>query len=198
MAEGQKNPPGAGKSSFELIDPENLFAELHLSSRMVFLDLGCGKGAYSIAVSERIGKDGLVHAVDLWEEGISSLQDRIAKEGYANIKAVVADVGTRIPIEDGSVDVCLLATVLHELVEIGAEHGALNEAARVMKPGATLAIIEFKMIDGPPGPPKKARLDPDAVEKIVVPHGFARRSLADLGPYNYLSLFEKTIESHRR
>jgi len=185
----KKSPPGAGKSSFDLIDSERLFSELRISGGMTLLDLGCGKGTYSIEVSRRVGDHGTVHAIDLWEEGISILRERIAKEGYSNINAIVADIGGRIPIEDETVDICLMATVLHDLVEIGVERETLREAARVLKPEATLAIVEFKKIDGPPGPPKAIRLTPQDVDRIVTPHGFAARSLADLGPYNYLSVF---------
>lgn len=191
MTDEPKSPPGAGKSSFELIDSNSLLRDLQISSGMVFLDLGCGKGAYSIAVSPIIGEQGLVHAVDLWKEGISTLRSRVSEEGYSNINAIVADVRERLPIEDGSVDVCLMATVLHELLEIGAQGRALKEVARVLKPGATLAIIEFKKIDGPPGPPMKIRLSPAEVEEIVLPHGFGSKSLTDLGAHNYLILFAK-------
>lgn len=192
MVDGpRKHPPGAGKSSFDLIDPEILWRELGIFPGMTFLDLGCGKGAYSVAVSARIGNQGHVHAIDLWEEGISVLRDRIEAEGFTNIRAFLADIGGTIPIEDNTVDACLMATVLHDLVQIGAEYGALSEAARVLKPEATLAIVEFKKMDGPPGPPVAIRLNPQDVERLVMPRGFAGKWSVDLGPYNYLSLFSK-------
>jgi ubiquinone/menaquinone biosynthesis C-methylase UbiE len=193
--EHKKNPPGAGKSSFDLIDTEVLFRELRISHDMTFLELGCGRGAYSLEVAQRMENHGMVHAIDLWEEGIAILRERIASGGYTNVNALVADIGKTIPIEDASVDTCLLATVLHDLVEIRADQGALKEAARVLKPEAMLAIVEFKKIDGPPGPPKAIRLSPEDVERMVTPHGFIKRSFADLGPYNYLSVFTKAART---
>ena len=47
MNDNQKKPKGAGKSSFELIDPKKLAEILSLKSGSVVLDLACGKGAYS-------------------------------------------------------------------------------------------------------------------------------------------------------
>jgi len=67
-------PIGAGKSSFELIDSTRLFRELNLKPGMTILDLACGKGAYSLAASERVGAGGSVYAVDLWEDGIAQLK----------------------------------------------------------------------------------------------------------------------------
>jgi ubiquinone/menaquinone biosynthesis C-methylase UbiE len=183
-------PPGAGKSSYDLIDPGALWAELNLPQGITFLDLGCGQGNYSLAAAHLIGPAGVVYAVDLWEEGIASLKERAAQEGRANLQPLVAGAG-RVPIESRSVDVGFMATVLHDLVEAGTAAGALTELTRVLKPGGCLAIVEFNKIDGPPGPPRHIRLDPAEVEALVAPYGFARQKTVKLGPYNSLITFVK-------
>jgi len=183
-------PPGAGKSSYDLIDPATLWAELHLSPGITFLDLGCGQGNYALAAATAIGPAGVVYAVDLWNEGIASLQERVAREGRANLKPLVAGAG-QLPLDDRSVDVGFMATVLHDLVEAGTAAGALAEVARVLKPGGLLAIVEFDKIDGPPGPPRHIRLDPSAVENLVAPYGFRRQKTVPTGPYNYLIIISK-------
>jgi ubiquinone/menaquinone biosynthesis C-methylase UbiE len=184
-------PPGAGKSSYDLIDPGTLWAELNLPPGITFLDLGCGQGNYALAAADRIGPTGVVYAVDLWEEGIAALQERAAREGRANLKALVAPAG-QIPLADLSVEVGFMATVLHDLVEGGTAAGALAELTRVLKPGGLLAIVEFDKIDGPPGPPRHIRLDPAEVEALVAPYGFARQRTVKLGLYNYLITFIKS------
>jgi ubiquinone/menaquinone biosynthesis C-methylase UbiE len=184
-------PPGAGKSSYELIDPGALWAELNLPQGITFLDLGCGQGNYSLAAASHIGPTGVIYAVDLWEEGLAALKERAAREGRANLKPLAAGAG-RVPIESRSVDVGLMATVLHDLVEAGTAAGALAEVTRVIKAGGRLAIVEFDKIDGPPGPPRHIRLDPAEVEALVAPCGFARQKTLKLGPYNYLITFVKS------
>jgi ubiquinone/menaquinone biosynthesis C-methylase UbiE len=180
--------PGQGKSSYDLIDASTLWAELDLAKGITFLDLGCGQGNYALAAAEIIGSSGVIYAVDLWEEGIAALKDRAAKAGLANLKALFAPAG-QVPIEDGSVDVGFMATVLHDLVEAGTAAGALAEMARLIKPGGCLAIVEFDKIDGPPGPPRHIRLDPEEVETLVRSYGFRRQKTAKLGPYNYVITF---------
>jgi len=86
-------PPGAGESSYDLIDPGTLWAALNLLRGVTFLDLGCGQGNYSLAAADLIGPAGVVYAVDLWEEGIAALQERAAREGRGNLKALVAPYG---------------------------------------------------------------------------------------------------------
>ena len=82
-----------------------------------------------------------------------------------------------------------MATVLHDLVEVKTQHGALKEIARVLKPGGVLAIIEFVKAEGPPGPPIDIRLTAEEVESIVSPYGFLKEYIKDVGPYNYLEGF---------
>jgi ubiquinone/menaquinone biosynthesis C-methylase UbiE len=188
-------PPGAGKSSYDLIDPGILWAALNLPQGITFLDLGCGQGNYSLAAADRIGPNGVVYAVDLWEEGIAALKARAAREGWTTLKPLAAPAG-QIPMESSGVDVALLATVLHDLVEAGTATGALAEVSRVIKPGGQLAIVEFDKIDGPPGPPRHIRLDPAEVEALVAPYGFARQQTVSLGPYNYLMTFSKIIHGN--
>jgi ubiquinone/menaquinone biosynthesis C-methylase UbiE len=184
-------PPGAGHSSFGLIDAARLLGELQLKGGDTFLDLGCGEGNYTLAFAGQIGPGGLIYALDLWEPGLEALQQKAAAAGYKNIRALKVNIGQALPLEADSIDYALMATVLHDLVEFQMGDGALKEAARVLKPGGTLAIVEFKKVEGPPGPPLSIRLAPDEVEKVAAPFGFKQTRLAEVGPYNYLLLFTK-------
>ena len=110
-----------------------------------------------------------------------------AKErGIDNITTFVSDVGRKIPVQDRSIDVCLIATALHDFVEDRIDQGVLTEVARVVKPTGILAVMEFKKIDGPPGPPMHIRLSPAEVVDRLAPYGFEKERSVDVGPYNYL------------
>ena len=192
---GQR-PIAAGKSSYDLIDSEKLFSELRLAEESVLLDVACGRGNYAVAASEHMGGRGLIHAFDLWEEGIELLREEISKRKIRNIRPGVADVGKKIPLPDQSVDTCLMATVLHDLRQDHTEKGALREARRVLKPDGFLAVVEFKKIEGPPGPPVEIRIGPEELERILSPYGFRVTKTSDVGPYHYLSLFVKADDAH--
>lgn len=184
-----KKPIAAGKSSFDLIDSKKLFHELALQEGTIFFDVACGKGTYSIKASEHVGQTGRIYAFDLWKEGIDSLHNEIASRQVKNIIVDVVDISDRVPLADSSVDVCLMATVLHDLIQDGTDQGTMKEVLRVMKPSGKLAVVEFKKIAGPPGPPLEIRLSAKEVEQYLRPYSFHIEKTIDVGPYNYLSVF---------
>lgn len=184
-------PTGAGKSSFGLIDTVTFFQELDLKEDITFLDVACGRGAYTLAVADIIGNNGQIYAVDLWEEGIGILSEEAASKGIQNITTFVSDVAQHIPIEDDCVDACLMATVLHDLVADKIDQQTLKEIVRVMKPEGTLVIVEFFKKQGPPGPPKPVRLSPEEVDQMLTVHGFQQKRYTEIGPDNYLQIFLK-------
>ncbi len=181
----------SGKSSFDLINSAKLFDELKLKKGSTLLDAGCGRGQYSIAASKILGDNGLVYAIDQWKEGISELQEKISSEKINNIKAMTGDISKQIPLKKRSVNVCLMAAVFHGLVQNKAIDGALSKIADLLTTDASLEIIEFiKSEDsGSPGPPINIRLTPEEVEGIVVPYGFKKERVVEIGPYNYLITF---------
>jgi ubiquinone/menaquinone biosynthesis C-methylase UbiE len=90
------------------------------------------------------------------------------------------------------VDLAFMATVLHDLAEAGQAEDALAESARLVKAGGRLAVVEFKKIEGPPGPPLQIRLSPEEVADLVSPYGFRHPKEVDLSPHLYLVMFTKT------
>jgi len=190
MTENHGNKPtGAGKNSFGLIDTAKFFQELDLKQEITFLDVASGWGAYSLAAADIIGRDGRIYAVDLWEEGISSLKNEADAKGIQNLQAFVSNAAENIPLEDGCVDVCLMATVLHDFVADKVEQQVMKEILRVMKSEGTLAIVEFYKKEGPPGPPERVRLSPEDVDKILSVYGYNKNRYTEIGPDNYLQIY---------
>lgn len=186
------SPIAAGGSSFDLIDAQKLFAEISLKSSRRFLDLACGFGHYAIAASFHVGKAGFVVAVDLWQDGLDHLSHFIKANNLFNIQAVLADARKKIPLKGSSIDLCLLATVLHDFMHEKTEEGVLQEIHRVLKVGGKFAVVEFKKIASKPGPPIEIRITPEQVNETVIPHGFEFLKTVEIGQFHYLSLFEKT------
>lgn len=190
----ENRPTGSGKSSFDLIDQERLWAGIRLDPESTVADLGCGAGNYSLALSRRLA-GGTLYAVDLWREGIDRLQETLESRSIPNVKPIAADVSVRIPVPDLCLDVCFMATVFHDLVRDGVHEGALREVKRALKRRGRFVIVEFKKIDGPPGPPVASRLSLEQLEEILVANGFRAMCNESLGPYCYLAEFIMDLQA---
>ena len=180
-----------GNSSKMLLDPEKTLKEIGLKTGDSLLDAGCGEGSFSIPASEVVGDSGKVYAFDISEEAINFLKEEIKKSNIKNIEAFIGDVTKKLSIEDESIDVCLMANILHGLVVNKKVESTLKEMFRVLRPNGILAIVDFKKIDGPPGPPKSIRMMPEEVVKIISKYGFKKKKIVEIGEYHYAVTFIK-------
>ncbi len=168
-------PGGRGKhSSYEFVDRAPVLAAL-ADARCV-LDLGCGRGDWSLALA-RAGTP--VLAVDRWREGLLWLRQQA---GGLPLRVLEADLAAPLPLPDGSAGGALLSLVLHHLASTGGAPELLTQIARVLAPGGMLAIIEFLPVPPPPGPPLAVRLSPALVLALAADAGLvgdAPRPIAD-------------------
>ena len=186
-----EHPTAAGKSSYDLIDHDRFWRFLSLEPGMTVLDLGCGVGRYSLPIAARLGSQGKVIAVDAWEEGIARLKAQAEAVADVTLEAYVADA-RRLPLADRQVDLCLMATVLHDFVADGIATQVMDEVMRVLKPRGICAVVEFKKQPGPPGPPEKIRLAVEDVAVRMQPYGMLRFSaVTDLGKDHYFTQFRR-------
>ncbi len=177
-----------GPSSFSMQDPKLIFDELDLKPGQAFLDMGCGTGDYTIQASKMIGASGMVYALDMWEDLVTNLAEKADSNGLKNIKAMVADITDVLPIDDRSIDICFIATVLHGIELHKNKENLFSEINRVLKPKGRLSIVNCKKEEQPFGPPLHMRLSPEEMESIALEYGFEKINLVDLG-YNYMIQF---------
>jgi len=120
-------------SSFHMQEPQQIFANLEIKQNDVLLDLGCGAGDYTFYAGKLVGNFGKIYALDYFSEAIVAIQSKIDSEKIKNIKAVQADITQKFPIEDSTIDICFISTVLHtiELEKNGVN--LFSEIKRVLK-----------------------------------------------------------------
>lgn len=172
-------------------DTDLVFDALSLNEGDSFLDMGCGPGDYSIWASEMVGDSGIVYALDRWQDVIDDLAEKARSRGLKNIRAIVSDITEHLLVEDESVDLCFISTVLHSLDHADLETSLFGEIRRVLSPGGRLAVIECKKEEQPFGPPMSMRLSPEEIESSIMRYGFEKVRLVDLG-FNYMIIFTKS------
>jgi ubiquinone/menaquinone biosynthesis C-methylase UbiE len=167
-----------------------VFGELQLKEGDVFLDVGCGAGDYAMHAARLVGPTGKVCAMDVSPDNVAGLRERAAAEGLGNVTVRVADATQGLPVQDGSVDVCLVATVLHIPQVTAAADGLFREIRRVLKADAHVSIIECGTEDLSFGPPAEMRLPPADVEAMAARCGFRQVGEVDFG-FNYMIRFSR-------
>ncbi len=185
----------AGMSSKAFLNAERVIQEISLKNGDKFLDVGCGEGRFSLAVSKLVGNKGKVYALDSYEKSIAVLKEQIHRDNISNIEAIVADVTKKMPLPDAIIDVCLMANVMHGFLANGEVPAVMTEAARVMKVGSTLVVVEFKKIAGPPGPPISIRMTPEELENLISGYGFEKLRAVEVGQIHYAAMF-RTVPRH--
>ncbi|OGO24583.1 MAG: hypothetical protein A2Z28_07235 [Chloroflexi bacterium RBG_16_51_9] len=181
----------AGHSTQSLLDAKTVLKTIGLKAGDVFLDAGSGSGYLSLAASEIVGEKGKVYAVDIDEPSIDILKKEISDRKIKNIESIVADMTDKTPLATHSIDICLMANVLHGFVENQETTGVMIEITRVLKFGGTLAIVEFKKTRDIPGPPLNVKLSPQQVAAVITPYRYRKEQVVEVGPYHYVSLFIK-------
>ncbi len=162
------------------LDPDRILAARGVRAGMRIADIGAGTGFVAIPAARLVGPSGHVDAVDLEPEMLEDLRSRAAKARVANLTAV-RSTEDRVPLPDASVDLVLLACVLHEL----AGPGTLREARRILRPSGRLGVVDWKKEDMEYGPPKEHRLDETQAEAFLGSAGFAATRPFDAGAYHY-------------
>lgn len=149
--------------------PARVVDALTLKPGQIVADVGAGTGYFSVRLAKAPARP-KVYAVDIEPSMVAYLKKRAAHDGLTNIIAVQAGADrTNLP---EPVDLVLIVDTYHHIPNRVAYFSALK--AR-MKPGARLAIVDFRK-DSPSGPPKEFRFTPDQISAELAQAGFALKT----------------------
>jgi ubiquinone/menaquinone biosynthesis C-methylase UbiE len=109
---------------------------LTLMPPMVIADLGAGEGTFSQLLARRSKK---VIAVDNSEKMVEYGRELAQKHGVKNLEYRKGDI-EEVPIRDATVDLAFFSQALHH-----AQHPerAVAEAARILKPGGRIVVLDL-------------------------------------------------------
>jgi ArsR family transcriptional regulator len=111
-------------------------ALLRLMPPIVIADLGAGEGTFALLLAERAAK---VIAVDTSAKMIEVGREQALRHGVTNVEFRLGDM-EEVPIEDGQVDLVFFSQSLHHALH---PDRALAEAARVLRPGGRVVVLDL-------------------------------------------------------
>lgn len=111
---------------------------LDLRPGMKVLDAGCGPGRLTLPLSKVVGPQGEVLAVDLQEDMLARVREKVQASALENVTFLHAALGAGQLPQIGF-DRALLVTVLGEIPD---QVSALKEIYDTLKPGGILSVTE--------------------------------------------------------
>ena len=114
------------------------------------LDVGCGSGLLAVGMARRIGGNGHVRGIDLWQA--ADLSGNTPERAIANASAagvadrVSIDTGDMrdLPYPDEAYDVVASMTAIHNIPTREGREQAIREIWRVTKTGGEMLIFDIR------------------------------------------------------
>lgn len=156
--------------------PDRVIAALGLKPGQSVADIGAGTGYFSIRLA-KLPAAPKVFAVDIEANMVAYVNQRAMREGLKNVTGVTAGPDrTNLP---EPVDVILIVDTYHHIPGRVAYFTALKS---LMKPGAKLAIVDFRKDAAGEGPPAHFRFTPEQITGELAQAGFTLQAQHDFLP----------------
>lgn len=149
-------------------------------------DIGCGAGYFTIPAAMFVRSDAAdcshnaIFALDTSGDMLAEITEKALDLDITNIKYQRTEEYD-LKIQDACADFSLICNVLHEIED---KPRFLTEVLRIMKPGGTLAIIEWQKLRGDYGPSEEERIDKTQLRNLLMLSG-----LSIVGDFDFVESF---------
>jgi precorrin-6B methylase 2 len=168
-------------------EPAKLMEALKLKPGDVVADVGAGSGYFTFRIAEQVGDKGKVLAVDIQEEMLDLIRQRMKAKKVTNVEPVMGTV-TDPKLPEGAVDLILMVDVYHEFSHPYEMTAAMVKA---LKPGGRLVFVEYRLED-PKVPIKLVhKMSQKQVLKEMAVHPLRHVHTLDPLPWQHIMVFEK-------
>lgn len=113
------------------------------------LDIGCGRGLLLLGAARRLSS-GRAVGVDLWRGGdqsgnaVDATLANAEAEGVRERVEVLTGDARHLDFPDASFDVVVSSLAIHNIPTTEGRERAVREAARVLRPGGQLLLLDFR------------------------------------------------------
>ena len=172
------------------LNPDITIKSFGILPGMRIADFGAGSGHWAFAIARAAGPKGKVFAVDIQSAALEAIRSRAKIEHIANIETIQANLETprATMLADTSVDAVLISNMLFQADE---KTNAAGEAARILKPGGRVFLIEWDTADLTPGPPAAQRIPRAEAERMFEHTGLHFEKEFNAGSHHYGLMFRK-------
>ena len=119
--------------------PDEVVAALGIEPGDQVADIGAGGGYFTFRLADAVGEAGRVYAVDVDDDMIGYLRERVADEGHPQVEVVRGEYGDPL-LPDGRIDLVFSCDTYHHL-EGRTQY--FSDLRADLAPGAQVAILEL-------------------------------------------------------
>jgi len=163
--------------------PDRVIATLGPKPGTAVADIGAGTGYFAVRLAKSTAAP-TVYGVDIEPSMVEHLKARATHEHLQNLVPVLASATN--PNLPAPVDLVLVVDTYHHIADRVTYFRALQ---RSLKPGARLAIIDFRK-DAPEGPPPEFRFAPEQITQELQDAGFRLVARHDFLPRQHFLVYE--------
>lgn len=138
--------------------PQAVVEAMDIEDGMAVADIGAGTGYFIPYLSDAVGDEGTVYAVDIEESMLEYIDEMADEAELDNVETVLAEAEDS-GLDEESVDRILTVNTWHHIPNRGEYSGHLLER---LTDGGSVWVVDYHE-DSPTGPPPEHRLDPEVV-----------------------------------
>lgn len=118
-------------------DPEAIIQGAGVQSGQTVLEVGCGRGFFTVPLGETLGQEGRLYALDVTQVAVDYVTQKVEAAGLSNVRVFRANaLDSGVP--DGAMNLVVLFGVIPSPTLPLSQ--LLPEMHRVLKPGGALAV----------------------------------------------------------
>ena len=137
----------------QYFNPELIWEVLHPSDKCTLIDVGAGVGFLTIPFAENF-PHAKIYGCDILEGMVRELREDAKQRGIDNLHALQMSPN-HVDLNDDVADFIVMTQVHHEL---DTPESLLVECMRLLKPGGTIAIVDWADDENDKSPPAGRRV----------------------------------------
>ncbi len=167
--------------------PNKLIELLNLKEGDIVADIGVGTGYIARRISPKVGNTGIVYGVEIQQEMLDILAEKLVEEGITNIKGVLGTItDPRLP--PNSVDLVIMVDVYHEFSH---PYQMMQNICSALKVGGRVVFVEYRLEDDNVPIKRLHKMSQLQVMKEATPHPLSWVATHDDLPWQHVIIFEK-------
>lgn len=155
--------------------PEDIIEAMEIEEAMTVADIGAGTGYFVPFLSEAVGEEGRVFAVDIEASMIEYMDDMIADAGLENVETLLADPDDS-GLPTGEIDRIVTINTWHHIADRKAYSQHLLQR---LDDGGSVWVVDYHE-ESPVGPPVEYRIPAEVVVSELEAGGFSAE-VVDIG-----------------